>query len=318
MAQRLINKLMSTIDPYKLKISQLRILVAVADYRNFSEAALPLNISQSAVSHAIATLETELGVILFNRGRNGAYLTHVGERLVIPAKEILDLLQKIANEANRAKGLEGGNVRIVAFRSAATHILPVLMAQFRRQFPLIKVSVTEVDEHFEIESTLRSSKADIGIVDLPCSDELETWEIYRDEYVVLLPRSLELDQTKLTCQQLGTYPLILSASNTCSLQIRRYLQSLETLVNIDIAYEMKKDSTMIGMAIQGLGAAIMPKLAAEPIPPQLRVYSLPVPLERIIKAAVVKNALHTPAVFAFLDILKNYQSSHSELRFENS
>jgi DNA-binding MarR family transcriptional regulator len=45
---------MSEIDPYKLKISQLRILVAVADSRNFSEAALNLEISQSAVSHAIA------------------------------------------------------------------------------------------------------------------------------------------------------------------------------------------------------------------------------------------------------------------------
>ena len=70
---------MSTIDPYKLKISQLRTLVAVADYLNFSEAALHLKISQSSVSHAIATLETELGVILFHRGRNGAYPTPVGE-----------------------------------------------------------------------------------------------------------------------------------------------------------------------------------------------------------------------------------------------
>ncbi|MEO0014798.1 MAG: hypothetical protein RLZZ535_3187, partial [Cyanobacteriota bacterium] len=104
---------MSAIDPYKLKISQLRILVEVANYRNFSEAALHLEISQSAVSHAIATLEAELGVILFNRGRNGADLTPVGEQLVLPAKEILNLLQKMVTEANRAKGLRGGNVRLV-------------------------------------------------------------------------------------------------------------------------------------------------------------------------------------------------------------
>ena len=298
---------MSAIDPYKLKISQLRILVAVADYKNFSEAALHLNISQSAVSHAIATLETELGVILFNRGRNGADLTPVGEQLILPAQEILDLLQKIVIEANRAKGLKGGNVRVVAFRSAATHILPALIAQFRRQFPLIKISVTDVDEKIEIESILRSSKADIGIVDLPCSEEFETWEIFRDEYVVLLPRSLELDQTKLTWKQLAIYPLILSAIDSCSLKIRQYLQRSPEVLNI--AYEMKQDSTITSMALQGLGAAIMPRLAAEPVPEQLKMYSLPVPLERIIKAAVIKNALHTPAVFAFLDALKNYQYS---------
>lgn len=296
---------MSTIDPYKLKISQLRILVAVADYRNFSEAALHLNISQSAVSHAIATLETELGVILFNRGRNGAYLTPVGERLVAPAKEILDLLQKIANEANRAKGLEGGNVRIVAFRSAATHILPTLIVQFSRRFPSITLSIKEVDEHTEEENLLRSGQADIGIIHLPCSEELETWKIFRDEYVVLLPCSLNLRQPELTWQQLAQYPLIISSVDCCSTQIRQHLQ--RSTASVDIAYAMKEDSTIISMAIQGLGAAIMPRLAAEPIPPELKVYSLPVPLERVIKAAVVKNALHTPAVFAFLDILKNYQ-----------
>jgi DNA-binding transcriptional LysR family regulator len=290
---------MSAINPYKLKISQLRILVAVAEYHNFSEAALHLEISQSAVSHAIATLEAELGVILFHRGRNGAYPTPVGEQLVVLARQILDLLQKIATEANRAKGLDGGNVRLVSFRSAATHILPALIARFCRQFPAIQVNVIDVEENFEIENILRSSQADIGIVDLPCSDEFETWEIYQDEFVVLLPRSLQLHQTQLTWEQLATYPLILSANGSCSLKIRQYLQSLPEPVKI--AYEMKQDSTMISMAIQGLGATILPLLAAEPVPEQLQVYSLPVPLERIIQAAVVKDTLHTPAVFAFLD-----------------
>jgi DNA-binding transcriptional LysR family regulator len=93
-------------------------------------------------------------------------------------------------------------------------------------------------------------------------------------------------------------------NNSCSLKIRQYLQRSPEPFNI--AYEMKQDSAMIGMAMQGLGAAILPQLAAEPLPAQLKVYSLPVPLERIIQAAIVKNALHTPAVYAFIDVLKNY------------
>ena len=297
---------MSAIDPYKLKISQLRILVAVAEYHNFSEAALYLNISQSAVSHAIATLEAQLGINLFHRGRNGADLTYVGEQLVLPAREILNLLQKIAIEANRAKGLSGGNVRVVSFRSAATHILPQSIAQFRIQFPLITVSVSEVDEDIEIENLLRSGKADIGLIHLPCSKELETWEIQRDEYVVLLPRSLNLNQTRLTWKQLAAYPLIISSIGSCSTKVRNYLQGSPEPVNI--AYEMREDSTMVSMAIQGLGAAIIPLLAATPVPPELKVYSLPTPLERIIKTAILKDALHTPAVFAFLDTLKNYNA----------
>ena len=295
---------MSEIDPYKLKISQLRIFIAVAEYQNFSEAALNLDISQSAVSHAIATLEAQLGVTLFHRGRNGADLTHVGEQLILPARQILDLLQKMATEANRAKGLKGGNVRLVAFRSAATHILPVLIAQFRRQFPLIEVRVSEVDEDIEIENSLHSGKADIGLIHLPCSDNLETWEIYPDEYVVLLPKSLNLSQTKLTWKQLAKYPLIISSVGSCSTKVLGYLQ--RSTESMNIAYEMREDSTIVSMAIQGLGAAIMPLLAATPVPDELKIYSLPTPLERIIKAAIVRDALHTPAVFAFMDTLKNY------------
>ncbi|MEM8675815.1 MAG: LysR family transcriptional regulator [Cyanobacteria bacterium P01_G01_bin.67] len=297
---------MGGIDPYKLKVSQLRILVAVADYQNFSEAALHLDISQSAVSHAIATLEEQLGVILFKRGRKGADLTNAGAQLVTPAREILNLLQKMVTEANRAKGLKGGNVRLVSFRSAATHILPTLIAQFRSQFPLITVSVTEVEEDLEIENLLRAGKADIGLIHLFNPAGLETWDIYHDKYVVLLPRSLNLSQTKFTWQQLGSYPLIISATGSCSTKIRKYLSGSGESVNI--AYEMREDSTILSMAIQGLGAAIVPELAAQPIPSELKLYALPVPLERIIKAAVIKDALHTPAVFAFMNTLKNYRA----------
>ncbi|MEL7521606.1 MAG: LysR family transcriptional regulator [Cyanobacteria bacterium J06553_1] len=296
---------MSGIDPYKLKISQLRIFVAVAKHQNFSEAALNLDISQSAVSHAIAALEGQLGVILFQRGRNGADLTDVGEKLVPSAQKILSLLEKIAQEANRAKGLAGGNVRLVSFRSAATHILPALIAQFRQQFPLITVSVTEAEEDSEIENLLRGGKADIALIHLVNIEGLDIWTVDRDEYVVLLPRSLNLPQTKLSWQQLSSYPLIIPSAGSCSKKVRQYLLTSNESVNI--AYEMREDSTIMSMAIQGLGAAIMPRLATQPIPRELAIYALPTPLERAIQAAVVKDALHTPAVFAFMDTLKNYQ-----------
>ena len=70
----------------RIKLSQLQILVEVAKYENFSEAALALGISQSAVSHAIASLEDYLGIVLFNRGRHGATLTPVGDRILTHAK----------------------------------------------------------------------------------------------------------------------------------------------------------------------------------------------------------------------------------------
>jgi DNA-binding transcriptional LysR family regulator len=74
---------------------------------------------------------------------------------------------------------------------------------------------------------------------------------------------------------------------------------------LKVAYEVNEDSTIVSMVVQGLGAAILPRLAAEPLPAGVQVYSLPVPLERVIGVAILSNVLHTPAVFAFLDALRN-------------
>lgn len=294
---------MSEINPYKIKISQLRALVAVADHRNFSEAALHLDLSQSAVSHAIASLEEELGVQLLSRGRHGAHPTPVGERAIEKARQVLQLLEGIVTEANREKGLHGGQVRIAAFRSVATHILPTVIARFHNHFPAIGVTITEFFDFAGVEQALREGHADLGFTYLPTTEEFETWEMLRDDYIALLPPNSRWKSTQLTWKELSVYPLIVPSTNTCSLRIRNHLSKSNHPLNI--AYEVREDSTIVSMVRQGLGAAILPRLAAEPVPPRIQVCTLPVPLERTIGTAVLTNTFQTPAVFAFLDALRN-------------
>jgi DNA-binding transcriptional LysR family regulator len=294
---------MQEINVRRMKISQLHALVAVADCGNFSDAALKLELSQSAISHAIASLEAELGVPLFHRGRHGAQLTPVGERVLAHSRQSLQSLEMMVKEASLERGLQGGQVRIASFRSVATHVLPAVIANFRRRFPKITVSITEIPHTQGVEQALRSHRADIGIVTIPTCDEFETREILRDEYVVLLPPTAKLSNNQVTWEDLANYPLILEPSDySCSWPIRNYLTAAEFPVNI--AYELSEDSTILSMVVQGLGMAILPRLAAEPIPEGVQVYSLPVPLERIIAVAVLKDALLVPAVFAFLDTIK--------------
>lgn len=294
---------MSEINPSQMKFSQLRALVAVADWHNFSEAALRLQVSQSAISHAIATLEEELGVILVSRGRHGAHLTPVGERITAHARQVLRLIETIKKEANLEKGLEGGNVRIACFRSVATHILPTVIARFRQSYPNITVSITENDIFSSIEQALREGYADIGFTYLPTNSEFETWEMMRDDYILLLPPTTELRRDRITWKELSTYPLIVSCLNPCNEWIRKCLSISDYPLNI--AYEIKEDSTIVSMVVQGLGAAILPRLAAEPLPSGVQVCSLPAYIERVIGVAILANALHTPAVYAFLDAIKN-------------
>jgi DNA-binding transcriptional LysR family regulator len=168
-----------------MNLSQLRAIVAVADCHTFSEAALSLNLSQSTVSHAIADLETELGILLFKRGRHGATPTPAGEQIVEYARQVLQLLELMQREANRQKGLQGGEVRIASFRSAATNVLPAAIAHFREQFPAIEIKLIECLNDSAVEQALREGRADLGFIELPTSEEFETWEILRDPFVVL-------------------------------------------------------------------------------------------------------------------------------------
>ena len=305
---------MNQINTRRMKLSQIQALLAVAEYQNFSEAALGLELSQSAVSHAIAYLETELGVQLFHRGRHGAQLTPVGQRVLIHAHQIARALEMMVKEADLEKGLQGGQVRIVTFRSVATHILPGIIAKFRDRFPKIGVSITEVYYTQAVEEALRSGKADIGFVSLPISDEFETREILRDKYIVLLPPTAKLLNAKITWEELAAYPLILQPPETaCSIPLRKYLATSEFPLNI--AYELSEDSTIVSMVLQGLGTAILPRLAAEPIPAKVKVCSLPADFERVIAVAILRDGLLIPAVFAFLDLVTSAAEIENEGEF---
>ena len=287
----------------QMKLSQLRILVAVAEYSSFSEAALQLEMSQSAVSHSIAMLEADLGVVLFSRGRHGANLTPVGARVVGHAQQMLQLQEEIIKDANLARSLQGGKIRISAFRSVSTHILPEVIAQFRRLFPEIAVDILEHADDLSIEEDLRKGRADIGFVERPMGDEFETWELLRDEFVALFPPIFELTGSTLSWEQLSTYPLVMTSdSYKCDEAVYAHCSAFGT--SLHVAYQVKSDSTIVSMVARGLAATIIPRLAAEPIPAEVKLYSLPVPLFRVIEVAVLANALQVPAVFVFLDLLK--------------
>lgn len=287
-----------------VKLSQLRALVAVAEYGNFGEAGLHLSVSQSAVSHAIATLEQELGVVLLSRGRHGATLTPVGERILQRAQAMLCLLDEMGREANLAKGLKGGEVRIASFRSVATHILPGVMAQFQHRFPGISVTLNELRGCVYAEQELREGRADIGITILPTSGEFRVWEILRDEYLLLFPPQHELSKYPvLTWDQIARHTLIMPPEDdSCRAMIREHLAKLGR--DLKPTYQVREDSTVVSMVRQGLGIGIIARLAAEPIPTEVETRSLPDPLQRVIGVALLSEALHPPAVYAFLDTLQ--------------
>ncbi|MBW4464497.1 MAG: LysR family transcriptional regulator [Pegethrix bostrychoides GSE-TBD4-15B] len=286
-----------------IKLSQLRALNAIADCGNFSEAALQIGVSQSAVSHAIASLEADLGVVLLSRGRHGATLTPVGERVLVHAQSMLNLLELIGREANLAKGLQGGQVRIASFRSAATHLLPSVIAEFQKRYPSISLTINEYRGDDGVEQALRAGRVDIGLTCQPSTPEFDSWELWQDEYIALFPPQAQIPDP-ITWADLAQYPFIAPPTHDyCAILIWGHLTRLNQ--TLKAAYEIMEDSTMVSMVSQGLGATIMARLAAEPFPPEIQVRALPQPLKRPIRVATLASALHPPAVYAFLETLRD-------------
>ncbi|MDB9527325.1 LysR family transcriptional regulator [Oscillatoria sp. CS-180] len=287
---------------WKLKLSQLRALLAVAKYGNFSEAALQLDVTQSTISHAIATLEDELGVVLFLRGRHGAQLTPVGERILNHAQQIKGLLESMMLAADDERGLKGGTVRIATFRSIATHVLPEAIARLHQLYPTIQISLIELDELYQLRQALNQGQVDICVAEMLNGDEFEAIHILDDDYIALLPPQYGLRDAQLTKEDLYKYPLITSSHDSCSGRMRDCLKELDK--PLEVTYRIRHDSSMASMVQQGLGIALMTELSAKPVPEGVRVCRLPFPASRPIGATLLKDALHSPAIYAFLDALR--------------
>jgi len=287
----------------QIKLSQLKIVVAVSEQKTFGDAALELGISQSAVSHAIASLEESLGVILFSRGRHGATLTPVGTNILPHAKAAVENVSAILKESAIGKGVERGKVRIATFRSIATHVLPEGLKRLHGQFPGIVANLTEHDNDQQVEQALKEGRADVGVVTLPASKGLTAWELLKDEYVVLLPPGSQLENDELTWEALAQQPLLMPPVD--HIMMRPVYDHINGLgYRLNVVNEVETDSATVNLVAQGLGGTILPRLAALPIPEAIQVYSLPIPLERPIGVAILTDALQPPAVYALLDALK--------------
>src|ERR1700686_4740791 len=88
-----------------MNFSQLQSFVALADMGSFTEAAYAIDLTQSAVSHALSALEGELGVTLLERNRKGVVaLTDVGQKILPHARMLLAQVEAIEREAKTALG----------------------------------------------------------------------------------------------------------------------------------------------------------------------------------------------------------------------
>lgn len=296
-----------------MKLSQIKSFVTVARCGKFSQAAIELDLSQPTVSHAIATLEDDLGIQLLFRGKKGVNLTPAGESVLVHCYRVLQSIEDIQQEANRYKSLGGGKVRISTFRGAAAQLLPKIRANFKTKYPQIEIKIVEEKDCPQVEQMVYEGQADLGFTTLPTSKDLETIEVLRDDYIVLLPPNSEqgislANSHKLSWKQLLSIPIISYPNhNSCFREIKNYFKAEG--YQFQPCEQVRESDTIINLVATGSGAAILPQLSVFHTPEGVTVGQLPTPLQRIVVAATPKDADLSHAVWALLDFLKQVDVS---------
>lgn len=289
-----------------MKLSQIKSFVAVARCGKFSQAAIELNLTQPTVSHAIATLEDDLGVQLLFRGKKGVNLTPAGESILKHCDRLLQTIEDIQQAANRYKSLDIGKVKISAFRGAAAQLLPKIRADFKTKYAQIDIQIVEEKDCPQVEQMVYEGKADIGFTILPTSKELHTIEVLRDDYIVLLPPNTNIPKQSnlsISWRQLLSLPIISYPNqNTCFRQIQDYFQTEG--YQFQPAEQVRESDTIVNLVATGSGATILPQLSVFHIPDGVITCQLPKPLQRIVVAATPKDVDLSHAVWAFIDFLR--------------
>lgn len=190
-----------------MKLSQLQMLVAVADHGSFSAAAAELDCTQSRISHAIAELERELGTRLLARSHGGSLPTEAGLRVLDKARQMLRLEDSLRACARTDDAIEG-RVRVACFRSIGTHLLPYAAEALAARHPGLVLDIDDAcNDRLEVIDALRAGRADVGIAQLPVEDGFIVHPYVADDYMLVVPAARRFD-APVTWDQLDGLPFI--------------------------------------------------------------------------------------------------------------
>ncbi len=163
----------------------LLVFVTVADKENFTRAAEELHMTQPAVSQYIQTLERIVGTKLLDRTNKYVRLNKAGEIVYHHAREILGLYTRMQYLINDLTQTANGSLSIGASYTYGEYVLPHIIAQLQRLYPLVKPTIT-IGNTKEIEQLVVSHQLDIGIVEGVLTHKQLYIEPFAEDYLSII------------------------------------------------------------------------------------------------------------------------------------
>ncbi len=281
-------------------LNKYRAFVKTVEKGSFTKAAEALNYAQSSVSKMVADLESEWGMTLLERSKNGVRLTSAGEQLLPYLRRLLSGYAELEGQVCRMKGIESGVVRIGTFASVAIHWLPKLFAGLQRDYPGIECEML-LGDYGEVERWIDEGRVDCGFLRLPTLPKFDTVLLKRDEYKAVLPVGHPLaEKPTVAVEDLEGVPFLL-LEHGGKTEVSALLETHG--VHPDIRFTTWEDFAIMAMAERGLGIGILPELILRRIPYRVAIRPLAEPFYRQIGLAMKDRAHLTPAVRKFTEYL---------------
>lgn len=282
-----------------MTITQLQVFSKVIETGSFTKAGEMLNMSQSAVSHAIASLESELGVPLIIRDRKqGIILSNFGMRVLKPITEILNKISLIHQEAAAEKGLDLGTIRIGSFPSTTARLLPKMIGTFKKLYPKIEVVLFEGTDH-EVKEWIMNRVIDMGFIAKLQWDETMI-PITKDKMVAVISKGHPLSgYMAIPVGKLAEAPFIMP-SGGCELIIREIFEQSE--LSPIVLFHVRELTTILNMVQEGLGVTLLPGLALPDQLPDVEIRDLEPAVWRHIGLCCPSTEDISPAAQRFISL----------------
>jgi LysR family hydrogen peroxide-inducible transcriptional activator len=245
-----------------MTITQLKYVLSVAEYQNFTVAAEHSFVTQPTLSMQIQKLEDELGVKIFNRSKKPIELTEVGKKIVEQAKVIVDESNRILDIVHQQKGYIGGQFKLGIIPTIMPTLLPMFLQNFTKKYPKVKLIIEELTTE-EIIRKLTDGHIDAAIVATPLENEaIKEKPLYYEPFVGLIPQNHRLFNNKqINEEELEVEDILLLEDGHC---FKDSILNLCRNHKIDnkkgFSLESGSFDTLIKLSKEGLGMTLLPYL----------------------------------------------------------
>jgi DNA-binding transcriptional LysR family regulator len=248
-----------------MNLDHLRIFLAVAERLHVTRAAKDLNITQSGASAAVSALERRYCVKLFHRIGRSIALTDEGEVFVEHGRQLLAKVDEVELALSELSDLRRGSLSLHASHCIANYKLAPLLANYRRTYPDISISL-RIGNDDQILDSVMNGDSSIGFVETsPDEDMFENIPIGENPLsIVYAPARLPISE-KPNLEELARLPWIIREEGSSTRQMLFRTLSLNGIDpdRINIALEFPSHEAVRAAVEAGAGVAMLPTVVVE-------------------------------------------------------